>query len=307
MAVRPLLTMRRARRPGARRGGFSLVELVIGTLISVVLLAAGVRALLALINGDSAMQQELNRKDDISRVLGLIQDETRNAQRVETGASLAPVSNACSTQAQLILRGSTSSEDISYGLMSNTLNGTWRGNVLMRCGPTYNSDGSLNTASGASEQGVLDRLGASGFTAAAQGGAGAISRNVSISVISNASIDKNISQSAQTSTIQVPINTTPVYGAAASALSCGSSGCNDPNGYQVHYQPTLGGSDISASSDKENIFYFPNNRSTYTLSRSPGSGSCTAEQCTVRDGSTGPSITFFNGSVLVFKDTDIRL
>lgn len=303
---------RRRRQPD----GFSLLELLLGAIISVVVLVGAVRALLALTGSDAGSQQELNRKDAMTLVLGLMQDEISKARRVETGGSLSSLSSAlCPTTPLLILRGATSNEDISYGRLDvSSGNTTWRGpGVLMRCGRPYKSDRTIDTSASLSERGVIDNLTATGFTATSLGGSGKISRNVQISLVSNASTDNNISRTPLTSTIQVPINTNPLYGANANNTTCGSAGCQDADGYRVHYQPTLGGSSITASGDKENIFYFPNNyykpdnTPAYTLSRSPGSGTCTAEQCSVRDGTTGQSVTFFNGSVLVFNDIDIRL
>ena len=140
----------------------SLVELLIGVLISTILVGAAVKALLALIQDDGFTQQELNRKDDTSRVLSLMQDEIRSSRRVDSGGSLSALSG-CTTTPQLILRGATAKESISYGLKVQPSSSSWRGpNVLVRCGPPYNADGSLNAGTdqtpNRSEQEVLDAL-----------------------------------------------------------------------------------------------------------------------------------------------------
>ena len=294
--------------------GVSLVELLIGVVLSIVVLGATVRLLVSLIRGDTATQVELNRKDDVGRVLGLLQDEIRNAQRVQGGAGLTALTG-CSTTPQLILRGSTADEDISYALRAQTATTTWRGpNVLVRCGPNYitnltTNQPILDTTTGRSEQEVLDALAANGFTVATLGGTGAISRNVELTLISNAS------GTLITSALQVPINTNQIYGLASSGITgtCPSgtgsvtTGCLDATGESIHYRPTLGGSNITGSSSLEDVFYFDGNRADYTLSRTPGSGNCTSEQCTVRQGSGGSSITFTDGDVLVFRDLQIRL
>lgn len=302
--------------------GVSLTELLIGMVISIVVLGAAVRVLVSLIRSDTASQVELNRKDELSRVLGLMQDEIRNALRVESGASLTALAG-CPTAPQLILRASTANEDISYGLKAQARNATWRGPaVLVRCGPNYNVDGSLNAGTVAtpirSEQEVLDGLctttapgcnAQSGFPApTVLGGTGAISRSVELTLISSAS------GTSITSVLQVPINSNQVYGLLSSGAStCPdgtgsiSTGCADPNGEAVHYRPILGAASIAGTPNMEDIFYFEGNRADYTLSRTPGSGSCTNEQCTVRQGSGGNSITFTDGDVLVFRDAQIRL
>ena len=299
--------MRRPRGP-RRCQGLTLVELLIGLGISIVVLGAAVRLLVSLIQGDTANQVELNRKEDVSRVLGLLQDEIRSASRVESGANLATLSG-CTSTPLLILRGGTSAEDLSYGLRAQAADTTWRGpNVLVRCGLPYNSSGTLDTTASRTEQVVLDSLAASGFTASTLGGSGTISRNVQLTLISRAS------GTSITNALQVPINSNQVYGMVSSgATVCPdgtgsvSTGCLDPNGEAMHYKPNLGGSDITGTPNMEDIFYFDGKRADYSLNRSSGNGTCTNEQCTVRQGSGGNSITFFDGDVIVFKDQQIRL
>lgn len=317
---RPAIQLQRRLRPCQ---GLSLVELLVGVVISIVVLGAGVQVLLSLIRGNTASQVELNRKDVVSRVLGLMQDEILNAQRVESGSVSSPLTRLdvgrCPTNVQtiLILRGNTSIEDISYGLLNQDTSANWRGPArLIRCGPPYNTDGSLNPGTVAEpnrgEQVVVDSLSANGFEAATLEATVAISRNVQLTLISDAS------GTPLTSTVQVPVYTNQLYGVAGSGLSgfCPGSttttfattGCTDPSGLSAHYRPLLGGSTITASTGLENVFYFDGRRADYTLSRTGGaspSGSCTSEQCTVRQGSS--SITFCNGDVLVFRDIQIRL
>lgn len=288
--------------------GISLVELLVGVVISLLVLGAAVRVLVSLIRDGNATQVELNRKDEVGRVLGLMQDEIRAARRVESGGSLTALSG-CTTTPQLILRGATAGEDSSYGLLAQAADNTWRGpNLLVRCGLPYTTTGVLDTSAGRSEQVILDSLAASGFTAGTLGGTDTISRNVELTLISSPS------GGSLTSSVQVPISTNQIYGLVGSGASgtcpggTGSfaTGCEDPNG-SIHYRPTLGGSAITGSSSLEDVFYFDGRRSDYTLSRTPGSGTCTNEQCTVRQGPGGSSITFTDGDVLVFRDQQIRL
>lgn len=303
---------RASRQPRRHRQdqGLSLAELLIGMVISIVVLGAAVRVLVSLTRGDGAGQVELNRKDSVGRVLGLLQDEIRNAQRVDSGGSLTGLSG-CSTTPQLILRGTSSNEDIAYGLLSRSDN-NWRGPaVLVRCGPNYNADGSLNAGTTAapvrSEQIVLDGLQqTTGFAAQASGGSGTVSRHVELTLRSNLS-------GLGPSVVQVPISSNQVYGLASSGITACqggtslASGCLDPNGESKHYKPILGGGSISGSTSLEDVFYFDGNRSEYTLSRTPGSGTCTQSQCTVRQDTNGSSVTLFDGDVLIFKDVEIRI
>lgn len=304
---RPVLRRLRGRR---QCQGLSLVELLIGVVISIVVLGGAVRLLISLIRSDSATQVELNRKDEVGRVLSVMQDEIRTAQRVESVGTLT-VLTGCTTTPQLILRGATAAEDTSYALRTQAANTTWRGpNVLVRCGLPYDANGALDTSASRGEQVILDGLAANGFTAATTLAAtGTISRNAELTLISNAS------GTLLTSTLQVPINTNQMYGLASSGAtgtcpggtgSYATTGCAAADGSR-HYRPTLGGSNITGSSSQEDVFYFDGRRADYTLSRTPGSGSCTKEQCTVRLGPGGNSITFTNGDVLVFRDLQIRL
>lgn len=299
---------RQGRRDRHQSEGLSLVELLVGVVISIVVLGAAVRALVSLIRGDTATQVELNRKDEVNRVLGVMQDEIRNAQRVESGGSLTALSG-CTTTPQLILRGASSDEDIAYGLRSQAADLSWRGpGVLVRCGRTYAASGTLDTTASRAEQVILDTVAANGFSASTLGGSGTISRSVELSLVSNAS------GSLISNSLQVPINSNQIYGMASSGVTAcpggaGSmaTGCPDPNGEAMHYKPSMGGTSITGTPSMEDIFYFDGNRNEYSLRQTPGSGSCTSEECTVRIGENGASITLRDADVLVFKDQQIRL
>ena len=299
----------RLQRRQRRIQGISLTELLIGVVISIVVLGAGVQVLVSLIRGDTATQLELNRKDAVSRVLGLMQDEILNAQRVESGSGLTVLSG-CSTTPLLILRGATAAEDVSYGLLTQATSATWRGPArLVRCGLPYDTNNQLDTTAARAEQVVVDSLTANGFTATTLGGTGAISRNVQLTLISEASA------AALTNTVQVPIGTNQFFGLAGSGITgtcpngSGSvtTGCIDPSSQRIHYRPTLGGSDLAGDAALEDVFYFDRPRADYLLRETPGSGNCTRTKCTVRLGPSGASITFTNGDVLVFRDIQIVL
>lgn len=309
---RPSASRRLARRPGRRQAeAISLVELLIGVVVSLVVLGGAVRVLVSLVRDGNATQVELNRKDEVGRVLSVMQDEIRNARRVESGTIAAPLTNIDNTncltpgQTVLILRGAIAGEDISYGLRTQAADATWRGPaVLVRCGQRYATTGSLDTGASRSQQVVLDSLATTGFTADTLGGTG-ISRNVALSLISSPAAG------SITSSVQVPINTNQVYGLASSGASgcTTATGCTDANG-AIHYRPALGVGlpTIAGSSSVEDIFYFDGRRDDYTLrdiASSSSTGSCTRSSCTVVLG--GNSITFTNGDVLVFRDIQIRL
>lgn len=305
----------------SRRGdGFSLIEVLVGVILTGLMLVAGVRALLALIQEDSANQLELNRKDAVGRVFGLMQDEIRNAQRLDSGSIASPLtgidSTNCPTAAVrtvLILRGPTASEDISYGLQVRA-DSAWRGPaVLVRCGFPYREDGSLNTAAGRSEQVVLDNLQTDGFTVFTPGGAGAISRSLELTLISNAA------GTPVRSTQQVPINSTQVYDLASSTAGSGSgstasscrTGC--ASGTSVQWTPEAGDT-VEGNYNLEDVIYFTGNRSDFEISGVGSGNRCInastadspAGNCRVRRGSGAWTVINY-GDVLVFSDSEIRI
>lgn len=294
--------------------GISLVELLIGVVISIVVLGATVQVLVSFIRSDTATQVELNRKDELGRILGLMQDEIRNAQRVESTANLSALSGCSSNiTPQLILRGTTSNEDISYALRSTQSadSTTWRGPaVLMRCGLPYSSaTGTLDTSSTRSEQVVTDTL-CTTATSGCNNNNGFIALTAANNVTRNVALTLNSVASGQllASSVQVPVNTNQLYGLASNTAdgTCATSaGCQDANQGSIHYRPSLSNQTIAGSVSVEDIFYFPQNFSQYTLSGASGA-SCSITQCTVQL-IGGNAVTITNGDVLVFRDRQIGL
>jgi len=289
--------------------GYTLVELLVGVLVSGIVITAAVQVLLSIIRSDVASQRELNRRDDVSRALALLQEETRNAVRVRTGTSAAPLqpldSSLCPTAVStlLILDGITSNRSISYGLQSIS-DVNWRGpRVLVRCGPLYNDQGQLIAgtpeAPQRSEQVVLDSLCTSsssgcansdGFTVTSQGGE------------ANRSIDLTLNSLASgrhfVYNTQVSVNSNQVF-------QCPPSGClQPPSGDATYHRPALGGQ-VSGDYGKDDIVYFDGPRADYVISGAAGQGRCTITRCDVSK--SGQTVVIEYGDVLVFSDGEIRL
>jgi hypothetical protein len=294
--------------------GFSLAELLVGAVISGLVLAATVLALLSLLGGDRSLQQELNRKDDLSRVLGLLQDEVRNADRVESGASLQPLSGCTQTlNPQLILYGTSSATRISYALQARA-NDQWRGpNVLVRCGPPYKADGTLDTAANPMEQTVLDTLQANGFTATGLGSTGTLQREVRLTLISNAS------GTSVVRSLQVPINANQIYALGSASIlndpNCTTprTGCVDADGTK-HSKPSFGDT-VSGSASQQDVIYLDARFADVTLGGIASGNRCVnggpndspPGNCTIRLTSGGGTMTITYGDLLVFTDTQIKL
>ena len=298
-----------------------LSELLVGVLITVTVMAAGTWALLALLRTEGTNQQELNRKDEVERLLGLVQAEVFAARRVETSSSAAAALSGCSHSPKLILRGNSASEDISYAsvlpadLNANTVVNrssiSWRGpRVLVRCGLPYTSAGVLDTSAARNEQVVLDSVrenttGDGGFslsTAAAT--ASTVARNLAITLTSDAS------GLAVSSSVQVPINSNDTYGLLSTATTCASSsGCIDPSDESIYFTPAAGATVDGTSAvagGREVVVYFSGLKSDYSISRYNCSGNALIS-CYRVQARTGAPVNIMNGNVLVFRDVEIRI
>lgn len=292
----------------------SLPELMIGMVISLMVITAGTIAIVMIQRGNNREQRELARRDDVARVLDLLQDEVRAAQRVETGTSATPLARIdtanCSDSITtpnlktiLVLRGYTGNADISYAtdMRADT---NWRGpNVLVRCGPPYNANASLDATS-RREDVVLDTLQSNGFNVTSQSTSNSgLSRTVQLSLITLAS------GTPVTDTAQVAINSTQTYGlqqAQSSGLpvdcTTPSTGCLDPAGTSLYFRASSTQSQtLTGNKSLEVVVYFDGNRNQFTIS------SCTLLTCAVNRISPAITTTITDGDVLIFYDAQIRL
>lgn len=310
---------RHRRRPQSQ--GYSLVEILVALLISGLVVTAAVRALIALIATESANQQELNRKNTMSRALGMMQAEILNAVRVQTGGTTLA---GCTATPLLTLFGATASQTITYGLRSITPNTTeWQGpNVLVRCGPSYGfvQSGGVNTntpildTGSIGEQEVVDTIEDNGFTRNMLSGTGAISRSIQLSLASRLSGGSFLSggNTTITSSIQVPININQIYSMAQTGETGCQLGCDTSDGDATHWKPAFGDT-IEGDYSKEDVIYFDGPQSLYTISGAGGrcvSGDAaqTAINCTVTSKATPSNkVTIYSGDLLVFGDGEIRI
>lgn len=329
MAVLPRQRLARI-GPGGQRGGrrssqaLSLVELLVGVVLSAVIIGVAVRILVSLIQVDTLQQQELNRKGTVDRVLSLIQEEIRGSRRIQTSGLNSNSTPNCGTglTPSLILRGSSSATDVAYMLAAVSAGGTysssgWIGpTVLVRCGPPYAADGSLNGAQTASPQVILDSLAsASGLTITPTSTtSGDLNRTLELTLNSSAKGFNN-STSTVANTVQVPISSNQAYGLLAADGSCNNNiqGCSDPSDSTentIFFTPNeTSSSSITGKIGAENTIYFNANlnNSDGTMAYTIGGtgGRCTIANCTVTRNSITTTIT--NGSVLIFPDTQIRI
>jgi hypothetical protein len=309
------------------------VEILVATLIFGLVLAAAVKVLLALIRTEAANQQELNRKNQVGRVLGLIQNEISNASRIQSGGSVLTGCSATVTPL-LTLYGASAAETITYGLRAISSNDTnWQGpNVLVRCGPQYRflraTGSTVDTStpildtSTLIEQELVDNVPDGGFTRNLLGGTGFISRSVQLGLSSNISGGKFLGGGTTTitNTLQVPISSNQIYNLAASGDTTCATGCDSPDGSSTHWKPSFPAT-IEGDYEKEDVVYFDGNQTLYNISGystdstknnrclSGDADSTTATaNCTVAL-KTSPTVfvTIYNADVLSFSDGDIRV
>jgi prepilin-type N-terminal cleavage/methylation domain-containing protein len=149
--------------PPVGQRGFTLVELLIalslGLLVSGVILDALVGEL-----GSSIKLSRLGRERAVGlRALELMRGELAQAQQA-SGSLIGSAPQGCGLSGrQVVLFMQTPQGEIAYSL-DDSPGGIWRETVLMRCGPSYDLNGSLTTVTNGqlTSSVVLDGLAGSG-------------------------------------------------------------------------------------------------------------------------------------------------
>jgi prepilin-type N-terminal cleavage/methylation domain-containing protein len=151
--------------PPVGERGFTLVELLIalslGLLVSGVILDALVGEL-----GSSTKLSRVGRERAAGlRALELMRGELAQAQQA-SGSLIGSTPQGCGLSGrQVVLFMQTPQGEITYSL-DDSPGSIWRKNVLMRCGPSYDWNGSLTN--GQSSSVVLDGLPADGVVISQQ-------------------------------------------------------------------------------------------------------------------------------------------
>ena len=313
-------------RPSAVRHGqaaFSLVELLVAVVLgSVVLGALGGALLVSEMRVSTSIRKDLEKKDALNRAMALMRQEISSAGKIyinpnrgdgglcnTTGLYLWRAPNTRSSPDTRICYKPLSSNDrmITVSYRSDR---PWTGPcVLVRQGPPYRADGELDTASGQIVQVLVDNLVACSTVAAAMD-----TKVTSAGSVANHStsrdVDVTINQSGGiTTSFSARIASNPLY---AGMDMYGDTGCvsgnicypgTNPGDTSIHFLPRMNpGANpaINGQPDRENVFYFQNARSAYTLTP------CTYNSCLVLHGSTTASVQLTNADVLVFADGDFR-
>ncbi len=137
-----------ARRPGRRSArGFSLVELSLTLLLSSVLSTLMLQLLLNEGRSGQKLARLLRERQASARALQLIRAEVQQARDVRLGAAIqAGRAGTCARAGrQLVLQLHSPAGTITYA-RGPAGDAIWRGEVVWRCGPSYDRLGGLTSA-----------------------------------------------------------------------------------------------------------------------------------------------------------------
>lgn len=284
----------------SRPAAFSLVELLITTVLLGVVLGGSSLLLTSEVRSSRQSMKASSAVEVSAQAVNLMREEIADASTVLI-TSTAPT--GCTTSPSFVLEGPGDTWRIAYGVRTATAGEAtiWNGpSLLVRCGLPYSSGGALNTAGTVAETVVADRLPASGGLEVTSTG-GSVSQ-----LIRNISINLSITGTTP-ATFTARIGRNRLYGVTdrLSSTDCPYQAdgnlCNaEPIDDTLHFWPTGAGATVVGGDTKENVIYFSNNRSAYTIA-SP----CTSTSCTVTGSEVGVTIT--NGDLLVFADAELRL
>ena len=316
-------TVRAAFAPQAAKPGFTLVELLVAvTLGSVVLASLGGVLLLSEVKVAATIQKNLYAKDAANRAIDLMRRE----------ASLSRFFRWNPTASGGVLDNCTWANPVSYIQRNNAIicyktvapadlpaayRSAYQGPcVLVRRGPPYKPDGTLDLTATPIVQVLLDGIARTPYAGTVCPSTDAF--ELKLGELTNGfgttpwSRDANVAitmDSGAQYSFNVRASSSPAYDGqdlyydctAKSAIGCGK---DDENSY--HFMPKMDSTveSVEGKDSKENIFYFEYPFSEYTLSETSGSGSCTYANCYVERG--GFAVKLENVDALIFADREIR-
>ena len=144
-----------------RRGGFTLVELLLALGLGLLLAAWLMEALLSQGSLSAKVFSRLQQREFERRARRLIEDDRRLASLASSQpGGQATACNLAGRQPLLHLTLATGTPAITWSV-GTAPSSIWRGQVLMRCGPSYGLDGQPNLSGSWQNRVVLDQ--AQGF------------------------------------------------------------------------------------------------------------------------------------------------
>ncbi len=318
-------TVRAALAPPAAQRGFTLVELLLAvSLGSVVLASLGGGLLLSELKVSARVQRNLFAKDAANRAIDLMRREASfsrffASEKLPSGGVLDNC--AWATPIAYIQRNNA---DLCYKTVApSDLPAAYRSAyqgpcVLVRRGPPYKPDGTLDLTAAPIVQVLLDGVAITGsattqcpstkafevtygsLTSLPTGGVLPLTRDANVAINLASGVRYSFSVRAASS---------PAYDGKDLYANCtvlSPIGCGLADEASYHFRPRMNAASESmpGSDSRENIFYFQHPLSEYTLHETSGSGSCTYASCYVeRDGF---AVEMTNVDALIFADQEIR-
>lgn len=302
--------------------GFTIVELLLSTVLGAIVLAAlGAALLVSEIRVTRNSVSAQNLRDNARQASLLIINELNNSSQLRSGSNGETLPSSCNSgigSIPLVVIGKGGNwKSYYYSVPSSTFAaGQWYGPaVLMRCGPPYQDSGIIDESKSSLESVMLDKLIATnGFTVDLTQATGTLNRQLRFSVAM-----EQAGSPITTSSFIVRTAANPMYGLydliVESSNYCTPS-TTEPckvMGNTEHFLPPKGktASPIEGNISKEEVIYFPGRLSDYSLTKDGTSGTvCTRATCNVKGGPTSTSdydtdLKYFN--VIVFSDAERRL
>jgi prepilin-type N-terminal cleavage/methylation domain-containing protein len=318
-------SVRAALAPPAAQRGFTLVELLVAvSLGSVVLASLGGGLLLSELKVSARVQRNLYAKDAANRAIDLMRREASFSRFF--ASQKAPIKGSA-------LADCTSATPIVYAQRNNVFicyktvdpsalpvayQSAYQGPcVLVRSGPPYKPDGTLDPTAAPIVQVLLDGVAktpyacpsttafavTSSLDLPSAGGVLPLTRDANVAI--------NLASGVRYSfSVRAPSN--PAYDGKDLYAKCVAGvtpvGCGSEDEASYHFWPKMDSASesIAGSDSRENIFYFQYDLSEYTLREEPGfgSGPCTYANCYVERG--GFAVEMTNVDALIFADQKIR-
>ena len=317
--------VRVALAPPAAQRGFTLVELLVAvSLGSVVLASLGGGLLLSELKVSATVQRNLYAKDAANRAIDLMRREASFSRFFARTTTPGGTLDDCAWAPFAYIQRDNAAicyKTIAPPALPAAYRSAYQGPcVLVRVGPPYKPDGTLDLTASPIVQVLLDGVARTGrfpgtlcpSTTAFDVTYGSLtspSIDGVVPLTRDANVVINLASGVRYS-FSVRAASNPAYDGKDLYPNCNASlspiGCGSPDEASYHFRPKM----ISASESidgypsRENIFYFQHPLSEYTLREVSGSGSCTYANCYVERG--GFAVELTNVDALIFADQEIR-